>query len=247
MSANDGTLDNSVAKATAALDAEIHWCMKVVESHSSYRLCLNLKLLFQKMFPDSDIASKFAMSKTKCGYFITHGIAPFYKSGLLKEINLSPFYSVLFGESLNNLIQKEQIDVQIRFWNDEKACSETRYLVSKFFLRPNADALQSQILDAITPLDVRRMNMLGMDGANTNWSVLEKMTVCREKDELPALVTIGSCGLHVVHGVFETGFKATDYWNLHGILKAMHRLLHNSPARRDVYLKESMSTIFPKQ
>ena len=130
VSANDGTLDNSVAKATAALDAEIHWCMKVVESHSSYRLCLNLKLLFQKMFPDSDIASKFAMSKTKCGYFITHGIAPFYKSGLLKEINLSPFYSVLFGESLNNLIQKEQIDVQIRFWNDEKAYSETRYLVS---------------------------------------------------------------------------------------------------------------------
>ena len=85
------------------------------------------------------------------------------------------------------------------------------------------------------------MNMLGMDGANINWSVLEKMTVCRVKDELPALV------VHVVNGTFETGFKATDYWNLHGILKAMHRLLHNSPARRDVYMKESMSTIFPKQ
>ena len=86
-----------------------------------------------------------------------------------------------------------------------------------------------------------------MDGPTTNCSVLEKMTVCREKDELPALVRACSCGLHVVHGAFENGFKATDYWNLHGILKAMHQLLHNSPARRDVYMKESMSTIFPKQ
>ena len=36
------------------------------------------------------------------------------------------------------------------------------------------------------------------------------------------IVRVGSCGLHVVHGAFETGFKATDYWNLCGILKAMH-------------------------
>ena len=60
------------------------------------------------------------------------------------------------------------MDVQIRFWNNEKAGQETHYLVSKFFLRPNADALQSQILDAITPLEFRHMNMLGMDGSNTN-------------------------------------------------------------------------------
>ena len=88
--------------------------------------------------------------------------------------------------------------------------------------------------------------MLGVDGPPTNWSVLDQMTSHREKDELPALVAVGCCGQHVTHGAFETGFRKTG-WNVHGILKAMHRLLHDSPARRDVYMKETMSTIFPKR
>ena len=35
----------------------------------------------------------------------------------------------------------------------------------------------------------------------------------REEDELPALINIGSCGLHVIHGAFKTGVEATN-WNV---------------------------------
>ena len=45
-------------------------CLKLIESHSSYRSCLVLSRLFRKMFPDSEIASKFKLSK-KSSYIIS--------------------------------------------------------------------------------------------------------------------------------------------------------------------------------
>ena len=36
--------------------------LKLIESHSSYRSCLDLSRLFRKMFPGSEIASKFKLS-----------------------------------------------------------------------------------------------------------------------------------------------------------------------------------------
>ena len=85
--------------------AEIRWAMKLVTSHFSLRSCLDIKDLFSSMFPHSQIASQFSMSETKCGYLINYGLAPYYKEKLLKEIKKSPFFTVLFEESLNNIFQ----------------------------------------------------------------------------------------------------------------------------------------------
>src|SRR6267154_2547463 len=45
--------------------SEILWAMKIVVNHMSYRSCLDLSELFQTMFPESEVAQKFTMSKTK--------------------------------------------------------------------------------------------------------------------------------------------------------------------------------------
>ena len=70
------------------------------------------------MFSDSKIASSFQLSETKCGYFITYGIASHFKEPLLKDVNLSPFLVFSFDESLNEVFQKEQMDLQIRYWDN---------------------------------------------------------------------------------------------------------------------------------
>ena len=57
--------------------AEIRWFLKVVSSSFSLRSCLNLNALFKEMFSDSEIAENFKLSKTKCGYYLTYGIAPY--------------------------------------------------------------------------------------------------------------------------------------------------------------------------
>ena len=67
------------------------------------------------MFPDSQIAKPFQLSKTKCAYYVVFGLAPYFKAFLVKDIKLPPFYSLSFDESLNNKLQEEQMDISIRF------------------------------------------------------------------------------------------------------------------------------------
>ena len=84
-----------------------------------------------------------------------------------------------------------------------------------------------------------------MDGPSNNWSVLDRLSLQCEWDELPALENVGSCGLQVLHGAFKTTFQATD-WALGKILKAMWNLFHDSLARRETYIRVSQSELFPK-
>ena len=50
-------------------------------------------------------AKSFQLSKTKYAYYIAFDLAPYFKELLVKDIKLSPFYSLPFDESLNNKLQ----------------------------------------------------------------------------------------------------------------------------------------------
>lgn len=55
----------STFESEAVLEAEIHWMLKMAQSHFSFNSCLDLGMLFAQKFPDSNIAKKFACSATK--------------------------------------------------------------------------------------------------------------------------------------------------------------------------------------
>ena len=124
---------DSLMSSVAVSQAEIYWAMKVHWSHLSFRSCLNLNELFWKMFPDSQVAKSFQLSKTKCAYYIVFGLTPYFKELLVKDIKLSPFYLLSFDEYLNNKLQEEQMDISIRFWDDIPGEAITRYFDSRFF------------------------------------------------------------------------------------------------------------------
>ena len=56
------------------------------------------------------------------------------------------------------------------------------------------------------------------------------------------LICVGSCGLHTLHNAFKCGFTA---WQLDKLLRAMHTLFHNVPARREDYITVTKSSVFP--
>ena len=103
----------------STLKAEVFWSLKVVSSHFSLRLCLRLNGLFKAMFIDSEIAKSFQLSKTKCGYLINYGLAPYFKDVLLKSINSSEFFVLSYDESLNKVLQEDQMDVHFQFWDND--------------------------------------------------------------------------------------------------------------------------------
>ena len=73
-----------------------------------------------------------------------------------------------------------------------------------------------------------------MHGPSVHWKFFNSFTKKREEDELPALINIGSCGLHVIHGAFKTGVEATN-WNVKKTLRGAFNILGDSPARREDY------------
>ena len=60
----------------------------------SLRLCLGLNNFFQSMFKDSEIVKPFQLRKSKCGYIINFGLAPYFKDLLLKEIKVFDCFRV---------------------------------------------------------------------------------------------------------------------------------------------------------
>jgi len=49
-----------------SISAEIRWTLKSVTAHDSYSSSNDSNLLFQRMFPDSNIAQKFTCGETRC-------------------------------------------------------------------------------------------------------------------------------------------------------------------------------------
>ena len=68
-------------------------------------------------------------------------MALFVKDQLVKNIVATPFYTVSFDESMNRVLQNQQVDVQVRYWDVNTSMASTRYFISQFLLRPNAQNL----------------------------------------------------------------------------------------------------------
>ena len=84
-----------------------------------------------------------------------------------------------------------------------------------------------------------------MDGPNTNWAVPEKFIAASEENDEPKLADIGSCSLHIVSGSLNSDVNAND-WKVNEVMKAMSKILSDSLARRDIYLKKKISRKLPQ-
>ena len=111
-------IDQLLAQQVSTTRAEIIWVLRMVKNHNSFRSCLGLGEDLKAMFQNNDVVTKFTLSKTKSAYFVTHDISPWVKSKLQTEITDSCFFSVSFNESLNQALQNNQMDIQIRYWCD---------------------------------------------------------------------------------------------------------------------------------
>ena len=100
------------------------------------RSCLGISDLFRCMFSDSEIASQFHLSKTKCSYFINHCFAPYFKDILVNVINMLEFFTVSFDESMNAEMQNCQMDVAVRFWDKQRIKLQHAILIQNLYSAP---------------------------------------------------------------------------------------------------------------
>ena len=70
--------------------------------------------------------------------------------------------------------------------------------------------------------DLHRNGLLQVsrNGPSVNWSFYDKLEKEIKNECDMGLLNIGSCGLHVIHGVFHTGARETDS-GLDGLLQSI--------------------------
>ena len=141
----------------------------------------------------------------KLSYMIQFGIATRLRMLFLEKLLFkSKFYTVCFDESLNEVVQKCQMDFSLNF-------------DSKFLGHASSQDLLEEFQQALKDLHESSMLQVSVDGPNVNWAFYDELRKHHEREELPSLINIGSCDLHIVHRALKTCVTATE-WNLKGIL-----------------------------
>ena len=163
------------------------------------------------------------------------GIAPYFRELLLPEIKKASCFVVSFDESYSHELQKEQMDFTVRYFKNDKV--ESRYLTSIFLGHTTAKDLKKKFEEATEQLHLKKLIQISADGPNVNWKLLDSIAEDRSSNEqYPILLNVGSCSLHVVHGAFRNGMKQTN-WGIDLLLKSLHSLFKETPARREDYMK----------
>lgn len=148
--------------------AEVLWCIETVMSHKSLRIAEKDMIILKRMFWDSEIAKKMQLKKDKIGYVIMFGIAPFFNKALINNLKDVSFIVVGFDKSLNKITKRQQMDINVRFWDMKKEEVVTRYLTSRFLGRSRAMDLLQAFKEGIENLQEKKLLQISMDGPNVN-------------------------------------------------------------------------------
>ena len=105
--------------------------------------------LFQMTFTASHIAKSFQICKMNYSYLFHYGTEPHFRKHLIELFEHALFVSTSFDESLNDIMQEDQMDLIIQLRNTKDDKINVHYLESRFLKRPNAIHLRNELLEAI--------------------------------------------------------------------------------------------------
>ena len=197
---------------------------------SSYCSYSELGLLFQNMFPDSQIVKKLTIGKTNMAY-ITHGLSPYFHNQVEQLVSSARYIVVCFDESLKEVIQKEQMDICVRLWDSNRNKVAISYFSSAFSGHTTAKDLYDGFTTVLNNDILPKILQVSMDRPSVNWKFFDAVNDDFVEKFETTLLEVGSCGLHVVYGASQNGHK-NAMWNVNFVLRSFCKLFHDSPARR---------------
>lgn len=115
------------------LKAETLWILNSVTSHWSCKSAGDSIHVLKLMFPDNEIARRMSCAETKCAYVTNFGIAPHFSQLLTDRVKNQRNHVLLFDESLNDNLQSKQMDVHVRFWEDDQVRINATYKTFKCY------------------------------------------------------------------------------------------------------------------
>ena len=85
-------------------------------------------------------------------------------------------------------------------------------------------------------LELKHVTQVTMESPNVNWVFHKQLQSKITLDFGCQMLDIGSCELHVVNGAFKHDSDASK-WDVPSVLRSVHSLFHETPARREDYTR----------
>ncbi|KAJ8898057.1 hypothetical protein PR048_003417, partial [Dryococelus australis] len=157
------------------------------------------------------------LKHTKIGYLLNYGIAPYFERELEYHRKKASEIVVGFDESLKKVAQREQMDIHVRFWDEDLKKVTSRYLTLVFLTSAQAQDLLKGLKCDLGHENLRKTIQISMDGPSVNWKLRKDLQQELDHEGFD-LINIDSGGLHVVHGAFKEGRNEEDRMILKGSL-----------------------------
>ena len=185
--------------------AEVKVAAMLVQNNIPLSLADELTPLFQDIFPDSEIATKFSSRRTKTACVINGAIAPHFKENLVETMKEYPFSVSVDGSSDTGVEKMNPMTIRIFDINRGSVtaqfldmCMSSSSTAQGIFTRMN-EVLQSNAITWKTCVG------LGVDNTSANMGCRNSIkTRVQEKNEA---IYIMGCPCHIVH---NTAGKAGD-------------------------------------
>ena len=106
------------------------------------------------------------------------------------SIKKSPVYTLSFDECLNKVTQKCEVDLTIRFWDDDSMV-KVRYLGLSFFGHSTAKDLMTQFEEVTNKYAPEKPCQISMDGLKVNLNFYREMEAKGNERFYDTLIDIG--------------------------------------------------------
>ena len=123
-----------------------------------------------------------SIGSTKLAYYITFGLAPYFHNNLLRSALTCSRIVVCFDEAMNQVAQRGQMDVVIRYWNNTENVVSTSYFGSAFMGHATSDDLLKSFKSAIAELPMSSVMQMSMHGPSVNIKFIDRLRKSRDEE-----------------------------------------------------------------
>ena len=111
--------------ARDTIEAESRWALFVAKHNLAFLNSDHATKLFAKIFKDSEVATKFSCTRTKCTAIVNEALAPHFTKKVVSNLSDHPF-SIMIDES--NSKQDKSCIILVRVVDPEVSDIRTRFL-----------------------------------------------------------------------------------------------------------------------
>ena len=185
--------------------AEVKVAAMLVQNNIPLSLADELTPLFQDIFPDSEIATKFSSRRTKTACVINGAIAPHFKENLVETMKEYPF-SVSVDGSSDTGVEKMN-PMTIRIFDINRGSVTAQFLDMCMSSSSTAQGIFTRMNEVLQNNGITWKTCVGLGVDNTSVNMGCRNSIKTRIQEKNEAIYIMGCPCHIVH---NTAGKAGD-------------------------------------